>query len=482
MVTRRQSSTQSMLSNKHIRHEILIAFCLILLTLLVLVGYLFPGVSTNSWFANRSFLPVIISIISVILFIALLIIWQIVDPLIRLSRETKLIASGDLSREIHLVREDELGDLGSCVNALTRRIRENVEELNSLNKKTEVLNDEINNRMVMLSNLMEISSGIAQKAALKDILRIAVMKCFAEQEMPFGCVILKDKQGDQYRIEYLHGPQQELLERRGINGLKVSLGCGVLGKAILGQEVIVIDQSVMRTAEIEDFKGQFLIKNAVIAPISSMGSTYGLIIAGNDREHYSCGPTQRDLLQLVSKHIAIAVLNEKLSAEIENFEVTDPLTGLYNNAYIRSRLGFEVKQASNMQKTCSFVLIKIDRFNDYLSAFGHIATEDVFVKIAAVFKEHLSGEIKAGRFAEHEFALVIPSLTKHQAIALTQELVKKIAERFSRETDKKRQLTVTAAVVENPLDGRTADDLILKSAVILADTIERGGNRVGYHK
>ncbi len=477
-----QGLTRSVLSNKYLRHEILIAFCLIILTLLVFIGYLFPGVSASSWFASRANLPLISGILFTILIIGFLIIWQIVEPVIRLSREAKMIAAGDLNREIRLVRQDELGELGSSVNALTRRIRENVEELNSLNKKTEILNDEINNRIVMLSNLMEISNGIAQKAALKDILRIAVNKCFPEQEMSFGCVILKDTKTDEYKIQYLHSPQEEQLTRRGLRNIKIALGAGILGKAILRQEAIVVDQSTKSSQEIEDFKGLFLINNAIIAPISSTGNAYGLIIAGNDRPNYFCTETQKDLLQLVSKHIAIAVLNEKLSQEIEKFEVTDSLTGLYNNAYARSRLGFEVKQAVNTQKTCSFVLLKIDRFKDYLTSFGHIGAEDALLKIAAVFKEHLPMEAKAARFAEHEFAVVLPGINKREAIALTEDTVKKIAEKFAVDENKGRHLTVTAAIVENPLDGRTADELILKSGIILADTIEQGGNRVGYHK
>ncbi len=482
MSTLKENLTRSVLSNKYLRQEIAIAFCLVFLSLLVFLGYLFPGVTASSWFSNRATLPLVVGIIIIILMFCFLIIWQIVEPVIRLSRETKIIASGDLSREIFLVRQDELGELGSSVNALTRRIRENVEELNSLNKKTEMLNDEINNRIVMLSNLMEISNGIAQKVALKDILRIAVTKCFPEQEMSFGCVILKDNQANEYKLQYLHSPQQEQLERRGIGNLKISLGQGVLGKAILKQQAIIIDQNTAVTQEVEDFKGLFLIKNAIIAPISSTGNAYGLIIAGNDQPQYSCGETQKDLLQLVSKHIAIAVLNEKLSQEIEKFEVTDSLTGLYNNAYARSRLGFEVKQAVNTQKTCSFVLMKIDRFGDYLAAFGHIGAEDALLKIATVLKESLLADAKAARFAEHEFALVLPSVNKREAIALTQAIIEKIAAKFLVDKDKSHRLTVTAAVVENPLDGRTADELILKSGIILADTIEQGGNRVGYHK
>lgn len=471
--------TRSVLSSKHLRQELIIAFCLIVLTLLVFLGYLFPGASSFSWFASRVNLPMVLGILITILMIGFVIILQIVEPVIRIAQETKRIASGDLSREIRLTREDELGELGSSVNALSRRIRESVEELNALNKKTEVLNDEINNRIVMLSNLMEISNRIAQKAALHDVLRIAVSKCFPEQEMPFGCVVLKDPVTKDYRIQYVHSPRQEELDRRGVRSMKIPLGIGLLGKAILKQEALIIDQRAKSTAEIEDFKGLFLVRNAIISPISTTGNAYGLIIAGNDRPDYVCTETQKDLLQLVSKHIAIAVLNEVLSQEIEKFEVTDPLTGLYNNAYARSRLGFEVKQAVNTQRTCSFILIKVDRFKDYVEHFGHISGEDALVKIAAVLKDNISNQSKAARFAEHEFAIVAPGLNKREAIALAQDLVAKISASFAKEEQSGRRLTVTAAVVENPLDGRTADELILKSGVILADTIEQGGNSVG---
>ena len=473
--------TRSVLSNKYLRQELLIAFCLILLTMLVFLGYLFPGVP-SSWFANHASFPFVLGILTTLVIIGFAIIFQIVEPVIRITAEAKKIASGDLSREIRLVREDELGELGSSVNALTRRIRENVEELGSLNKKTEVLNDEINNRIVMLSNLMEISNRIAQKAALKDVLHIAVTKCFPEQEMSFGCVILKDHQSGEYKIQYLSGPQKDELERHGVGNMKVALGVGLLGKTILRQEAVIIDHNTKPHQDVDDFRHMLKVHNAIIAPISSTGNAYGLIIAGNDKPDYVCTETQKDLLQLVSKHIAIAVLNDILSQEIEKFEVTDTLTGLYNNAYARSRLGFEVRQAVNTQKTCSFVLIKIDRFKNYLEAFGHIGAEDALLKVAAVFKEHLPEQAKAARFAEHEFALVMPGINKREAIQLTREMVAKISAQFVKEDNAGRRLTVTAAVVENPLDGRTADELILKSGVLLADTIEQGGNCVGFQK
>jgi diguanylate cyclase (GGDEF)-like protein len=471
--------TKAVLSSKKLRQELTIAFCLILLTILVLIGYLFPGVSSASWFSLRSSLPFVLGIILTILIIGFMIILQIVEPVIKISSDVKKIASGDLSHEIRMARDDELGELGDAVNALSRRIRENVAELQTLSKKTEDLNKEINNRIVMLSNLMEISTRISQQDALDDILDLALRKCFVEQEMPFGCVVLKDPRTREFKIHRIVGPQSEALVNKGIKQMNIPLGMGVLGRAILKQEAVVIDCNTPPAKEIEDFRAMFMIKNAIVAPISSTGNAYGLIVAGNDKDHFVCNELERDLLQLVSKHIAIAVLNNFLSQEIGRFEVTDPLTGLFNNAYARNCLALEVKQAVNFQKTCSFVLIKLDRFDEYMEASGHIGGEDALIKVASLLKNSIPPAAKAARFAEHEFALVLPGVNKKESIQLSEEIVRKIAQALTDGRDATQSLTVTAAVVENPIDGRTADELLLKSAIILADHMAQGGNRVG---
>lgn len=69
---------------------------------------------------------------------------------------------------------------------------------------------------------------------------------------------------------------------------------------------------------------------------------------------------------------------------------------------------------------------------------------------------------------------LLHQVNKREAIALTQVIVQKIAAKFSSESDKNRHLTVTAAIVENPLDGRTANKLFSK-AVLFSPSRGRAG-------
>jgi diguanylate cyclase (GGDEF)-like protein len=360
-------------------------------------------------------------------------------------------------------------------------MQENLQELQTLSRKTETLNQEIETRIGVLANLMEISNQIAQKASLNEVLDTVVKKCLASQRMAFGCIILKDRLTNQFKIQYLSEKKKEILLNKDIKNTKIQLGQGLLGKALLRQHAIIIDSRTPPTQEIEEFKGRFLIRNAVVAPISSKGNAYGLLIIGNDQAGFICTDTEKELLQLIAKHVAIAALNNLLSQEIEHLEVTDSLTGLFTNSFVRNRLNFEIQQARSSQKPCSFVLIKVDHFKEYWDAAGHIKAENALIKIALLLNEGIKEEDKAARFAEHEFALILSGTNKKEAIALAKDITKKVEQAFSQGGGVNQRLTVTAAVVENPLDGIAAEELILKSGIILTDATEQGGNRVGFN-
>ena len=132
------------LSSKKLNTEIQIAFGLISIAILVFLGYLFPGVS--SLFGPKMWLHIAIVLALFIIVIGFLIIMQIVEPIIRITNEAKLIADGNLEREIEMAREDEIGELGMALNQMTRRIKDNVDELQKYSKQTESINSEINRR------------------------------------------------------------------------------------------------------------------------------------------------------------------------------------------------------------------------------------------------------------------------------------------------------------------------------------------------
>lgn len=466
------------LSSRTLKRDLTVAFGLIILSGLVFLAYLFPGISFL--FEIRSSLHIIVVIIVFIVTIGFIIIAQIVEPIIKISHEAQRIANGDLSREIPLLREDEIGELGKALNRMTQRMKENVDELRNFSKTTEVINNEINKRILTLSNLLQVSNLISQNADLKEIIEVGVGKCLSSGVMNLGCLIMKDLSTSEYHIYYLNGSKHDELMDKDIKDHKIKLGEGLLGKALLKQSIVVIDRETQVTSEVTELKSLLLVQNLMVVPILSKGNVYGLLIAGNDFEEFIFSNTERELLLLISKQIAIAYSNEILKKEIEKLEVMDKLTGLYNSRYLRNRLNEEIKRAVSFQRPCSFVILTIDRFNEFHEIFGHIAAENALIKIGSILKAHIGEADKAARFGDHEFALILPEKNKRQSIEVADIIRSTVELTLNEEDDPRRKITCTGAVTENPIDGVTADDLIRKAGEILKDAHKQGGNRICY--
>jgi len=399
------------LSTNKLKHELRTAFGLISITLLVFIGYLFPGVS--SWFQESSSLPIVVPIALGIVGLGFLIIKGIVDPIIRLSNEARLIVDGNYERQIEMRREDEIGELGIALNHMTHHIKDNLEELQNYSKQTERINAEISRRVLTLSSLVEISNLIAQNADLHLIFRASVDKCLEFGEMTLGVLILKDPNTGEFRTEYVSGKIGRNLNEEEIRNNSIKLGRGLIGKTILRQKTLVLDQKTQKTDEIMEFKNVFSVSNAVLSPITSKGNVYGLLIAGNHNPDFHCSEIDRDVFELIAKQIAIAITNDILVKEIVKLEVTDHLTGLFNNRFTRKRLNEEIIKATSTQRPCSFTLFAIDEFDDFLDEFGNISAESILISAGNIFKESITPIDKAARFGDHEFALILPPEDQH---------------------------------------------------------------------
>ena len=106
--------------------------------------------------------------VSLVLFITIIIALlglklakEIVDPIARIAIQAREIVNGQTTEVTVEHREDEIGDLGRSLNEMTRRIRENMEELKDYGEKTKEINLEVNKKMMALSSLLQVAEGSA---------------------------------------------------------------------------------------------------------------------------------------------------------------------------------------------------------------------------------------------------------------------------------------------------------------------------------
>ena len=177
---------QFSLMQQGLRYKLLIAFALMSVIPLLVMTYLTSTYIMTQEEISLGQISIIVLISVVIAWLGLVLAKNLVEPVIDMSIEAKIIASGDFARKVRVTSEDEIGELGTSINLLARRIKDNVQELKDYGEKTREINLEIQRKMLALSNLLQIGDLISASADLDTILDTVLDKLAHFYDGGFG--------------------------------------------------------------------------------------------------------------------------------------------------------------------------------------------------------------------------------------------------------------------------------------------------------
>lgn len=450
------------LGSRGLRYKLRIAFSLMSVIPLLVCIYLFFYYSPYISNVPFSFSQVTISIFvsAIIAVIGFWVAKQIVDPILEISSEAKSIAKGEFHKIIEIYREDEIGDLGNALNQLTRRIRDNMDELRNYGERTQAINSEINKRVVVLSGILQISNLITQGANLKEIFDISVSKLAQLKNAAWVILVVKD-QIDSLKIcaQYgISGQLNEFLINAGL--LKI------FNSVLLNKNGYIINKQ-NEVPENVELKQAFNTPDIIFIPVFRHSKIIGFLGVGSADLVTEYNDDDLELLGIFAKQMSIAIENDYLANRLVKLEIKDTLTGLYNKNFIINRLEEEIKRAMIYQRPCAFLLFSIDKFHEFSCSFGQLSGEQTLKKVSKLLEESCGEIDRVARYGDSDFAIVLPEKTKKQSAALAEDIRKKINETFSKEEDKKN-LSISVAVSENPIDGSSSKDLVEKAEKLLA--------------
>lgn len=413
--------------------------------------------------------------VAVSVFIAVLGFWVlkgIFDRIVSVSTEAKLIAAGDINRKIEIEQPDEVGDLSGALNQLTQRIRENMDELKNYSERTTQINIEIQKRVLMLSSLLQISSLISQGLKLDDILKTTVSKSRLLGDSEIVYLLFREEKQDTFYVKIAEGAKVGHL-----SDIKVEAEDRFFDRAINKVVPLILDKNnALPERMVTAFYEKFKLKNTLALPIFVRNRVIGVLGIGNNKESFVYSNDDLELLDILSKQIAIALENEMLAQRVEKLEIKDALTGLYNKSFIGLRLQEEIKRAIVYQRPCAFVILDIDNFNKYHQNFGSLQAEATLKKVASLIKDSISEIDRAARTGDNEFSIVLPEKNKRKAQEIAEMIRKKIEYAYSEEPDQEKKITISGGVSENPLDGIEAEELITRAQERISLAKRRGRN------
>lgn len=459
---------------KGFKDKLAVAFGLMsVIPLLVLVyivnTYVFPDAKQ---IGNVS---LIVAIAGFIAMLGLAVTRGFVMPVIKLASEAQAIARGELDRRVE-VGSDEVGSIGSALNQITQRVRDNMAQLSSYGEQTKQLNLDINRRVLTLSHVLQVSNLISQSAKIDEVLTFILEKLTQIEEAELNCLLEAAEGGDEFTVRACSGTDRG--QTQALQGARFSSPW--LRKVLSEGRVRVVDQGREQGQALELLEKQFGMANAVLQPVITMRREMAVLLTANRKPGFTFREDSLDLLRVFGQQVAIAVENDLLAQRAEQLKVIDELTGLYNAGYMKSRLEEEVSRAMRYHRPCSLILLGVDEFQKLKDLYGVLAGEGALHQLADLLRGQVSEVDRIGRMGPDEFALILPERNKREAIELAESIRRAVeSHKFSNGPQPLPcTLTVCAGISENPLDGSTGETLFAKASEAIGRAKKRGRNKV----
>ena len=164
--------------------------------------------------------------------------------------------------------------------------------------------------------------------------------------------------------------------------------------------------------------------------------------------------------------------------EYEDIATRDNLTGVYNVRYLVHKLVKEVQRSKRYKRPFSLMLISIDELEHLKKTYGDLTTQQI-VKFGAKIISSLVREVDiVGRFAEDQFAIILPETDSSRALIVATRICEKIARLpVSSEFDASTLIT-SIGLASFPTHARDENNLLTTALQYLELAKHQGPNQI----
>lgn len=209
-------------------------------------------------------------------------------------------------------------------------------------------------------------------------------------------------------------------------------------------------------------------------PLICKGDVLG-VIAFDAETIRQFSEKERQLFEVISSQVALAIYNANLFAELEQLSITDGLTGLYNHRYFQEKLKEEFNWAERQNLKFSLLLLDLDDFKIPNDTFGHPQGDIILKTFSQILRDNVRNFDIICRYGGDEFTVILRDCLKDEACV--------IAERIRLACEKtdflKNNSTVTVSIgVSFYPQAQTSEELISFADEALYEVKRSGRNGV----
>jgi diguanylate cyclase (GGDEF)-like protein len=400
-------------------------------------------------------------------------------PLRRLAGSMARAEAGDRMVRAEVHGEDEIAQLGRSFNHMlqtTERLESEgldargglarAREQLSLQGELERANTELSHRLTALSLLYHVSRSLNATLELPELLGRISTLVTERLRIDYFSVLLVNAEG---RLEEAASVPPRTSGTRG--GFR--LGEGAAGRAAESRLPVYLPDLASAT----DARPLGPTTGSLLSlPVVHQGRLLGVLNlqrAGTE----AFAAEEVELLAAVADQAAMAIQNARLHAETVALSITDALTGLANRRHLFRQLEQEVARAARFRTQVALVMLDLDHFKELNDAAGHVAGDAVLRQVADVLRGQVRRVDAVARYGGEEFCLVLPQVSKEDAMEVAEKLRRSIAEQSFAHAPP-GGITASAGVAHLPTDASTLEELLEAADAALYASKRRGRNRI----
>ncbi len=177
--------------------------------------------------------------------------------------------------------------------------------------------------------------------------------------------------------------------------------------------------------------------------------------------------------------IALSIANIRLKDTLRIRSIRDPLTKVYNRAYLNESLEREIHRAERSKTGLAIMMIDIDHFKNINDKFGHQTGDLVLQTIGNLLLKQVRKSDIACRYGGEEFLLMFYDFSLKDAVERAEQIRKKISRIKLNFSDKIiHSITASFGIAMYPEHGEDMEKLIRASDQALYESKKMGRDKV----
>jgi diguanylate cyclase (GGDEF)-like protein len=159
----------------------------------------------------------------------------------------------------------------------------------------------------------------------------------------------------------------------------------------------------------------------------------------------------------------------------------DSLTDLYNRAFLFNAVDREIQRARRFRRGFCLLMMDLDGLKSINDGYGHFQGDVVLRGVAQTIRAGLRGIDVAARYGGDEFVALLPETDPAGAYVVAEKIRQMASELLVESGGEAITTSLSIGVVSYPVDGMTADELMIAADDAMYSSKRLGKNRVvGY--